>query len=223
MPKLRLANQQEVEVPQSAIDAAYLAAHPATTPAATTTPATTPGTIDPTVAALRDVVQTLATAVTTERTERRSDQAALIVDPMIKKGKIKPADRDRFIALYLSDRPSFDFVVTKLDSVPGTRVADPNRVGTGGEFGTGESGDEGDHGVALNSGENGDSDVNPGADARWNREVNRVIAEQNVDVREAARVVQMRDPALYHKRREELAGMRLPNTTAKHNRHQFIQ
>lgn len=58
-----------------------------------------------------------------------------------------------------------------------------------------------------------------GSDARWNGEVSRIAREQNIDVREAARVLQMREPSLYWLRRCELSGGRVPKSAPRRNRH----
>lgn len=68
----------------------------------------------------------------------------------------------------------------------------------------------------------GDDDApNVGADARWNAGCDRIMREQGVSLREAGEILSLREPGLWHARREELAGMRIPNTEPRNNRHRI--
>lgn len=229
--KFRLTNGTEVEVPDDAVDRAWTTRHPAEaarlagTAAAAT--ATQGAAVDPTVVALRDTVQTLATAVATERTDRMTESAHFIIDGLINRGKAKPADRDRLVALYLSDRQTFSFVQTTLEAAPGTRVrppagGDPDDPEAG-EFGSGEGGEEGES--YFGDGEQPEArgrsaGRSAGAAARWDREIAKIAKDETKgDIREAARVLQLREPSLWHQRREEFAGHRLPTTKQRNNRH----
>lgn len=213
--KFRLTNGTEVDVPDDAIDRAYLTRHPATPPAA---PAANAPALDPNIVALRETVQSMTTQLADERRERQTEHAQSIVDALITKGKVKPADRDRMVNLYLADRQTFNFVSTTLQAAPGMRVRSED--GGDGEFGSGEGGDEGDFALNEGAADNGRPTPITGADARWDREIARIArTETKGDVREAANILQLREPDLYHRRREEFAGHRLPKVVPRNNRH----
>lgn len=223
MAKFRLTNGTEVDVPDDAIDRSYLARHPNPNPAQPAAGAV----VDPSVAALRDTVMMMADQLKTERSERQTERAAAILDPLIRAGKLKPARREKLIALYLADRTSFNTAIEVVQEATPVRV----RRGTGaagadddelGEFGSGRGGDEGEY--ALGEG-NADEDPTAitGAAQRWDREIGRIAKDETKgDVREAARVLQLREPTLYHQRREEFAGHRLPRVAPRNNRHMSI-
>jgi hypothetical protein len=221
MPKLKLSNGQTLDVAQEVIDAAYLAAHPTTPP-----PTTPPGTqVDPNIVALRDIVQSMSQQLADERKDRATEKAQGAVDALIAKGKIKPAQRDKFVNLYLSDRDTFAEVsATLMAAPPATRVrnsGDPDDQQPG-EFGHGEGGEEGDFSGSddLEPGESqGGRQRNTGAIAEWDQKIAQIAKDETKgDIREAANVLQLREPNLYHKRREAYAGQRLPRIVSR-NRH----
>jgi hypothetical protein len=236
--KFKLTNGTTVDVPDSAVDTAYRQLHPDAAVAAAGAAAaasTQPGQLDPNVVALRDTVTSLATQLADERTERRTDVARGVVDGMIRKGKALPAQRDKLVALYLSDRSTFDFVAGTLSAAPGTRVRGGDGDGDGdadGEFGSAEGGDEGDFAAGeygelapgeSRSGGRGARRPAGGAIERWDREVARIAKDETKgDIQEAGKVLQLREPNLWHQRREEYAGQRLPRIVNRNNRHTAI-
>lgn len=229
MAKFRLSNGTEVDVPDDAIDRAYLSRHPNPNP---TPPAAgaTGGVLDPNVAALRETVVMMADQLKGERTERLTERAAGILDPLIKAGKLKPARREKLIALYLADRASFDTAIEVVQEATPLRVRRGRAAGDAGagdddgdagEFGSGQSGDEGDYALGDEAGD--EPPARTGASARWDREIARIAKDETKgDQREAARVLQLREPNLYHQRREEFAGHRLPRVVPRNNRHMGI-
>jgi hypothetical protein len=231
MPKLKLANGQHVDLPQEEIDRAFRAAHPEAVPAPTGQAGTT---ADPNIVALRETVTMMRDQLVNEKKDRQTAEARAIVDPLIKAGKLKPARRDKLVALYLADRESFDTAIEVLeDAKPlrlrGGRSADDDD--DAGEFGSGEGGDEGDDAfdqddANLQMGESRSQRRTrvTGASSRWEREVQKIAKDETKgDVREAAKILQLREPNLYHQRREEFAGQRLPRVQQKNNRHMTMQ
>jgi hypothetical protein len=232
MPKLKLANGQHVDLPQEEIDRAFRAAHPEAVPAPTGQAGTT---ADPNIVALRETVTMMRDQLVNEKKDRQTAEARAIVDPLIKAGKLKPARRDKLVALYLADRESFDTAIEVLeDAKPlrlrGGRNADDDDDADG-EFGSGEGGDEGDDAfdqddANLQMGESRSQRRTrvTGASSRWEREVQKIAKDETKgDVREAAKILQLREPNLYHQRREEFAGQRLPRVQQKNNRHMTMQ
>jgi hypothetical protein len=59
-----------------------------------------------------------------------------------------------------------------------------------------------------------------GADARWMAGIARIKRENpGMNDRQAGEVLSLREPALWHARRSELAGEQLPTIRQRHNRH----
>lgn len=240
--KVRTATGQEIE-----IDAAEIArAHAAMTaggpaPAPAPAPAALPGTgeLASSFVALRDTVTALQTTLTEERTERQRERAATAVDLLITGGRVPPANREHWMRVYLSDRPTFDALAatlpvrTRLAGAGGEGGRQPGDYVPPAEFGTGAGGEGDPEGEGAGAGAGGgglnlragettrhDGNVpNVGADARWMREIDRLKREQNLSDRQAGEVLQLREPQLWHARREELAGMRIPRSDARNNRH----
>jgi hypothetical protein len=223
--KVKLANGQEIEVPQSEIERAYLAAHPTPAPTGTGTTPPTAGHDDlrATVVALRDTVSSLSTSLQQERTERAQERAEIAVDTLIGKGKIPAANRDHWIKVYLSDRSTFDALTKVLPANNTRRVVDPDDPSRSSEFGTGGGADEGGtddddaDGVALSN--TGRSAAGGNAERQWLAGVEKIKKDLNLSDRQAGEMLSQRDPALWHRYREALAGERLPRIQQRNNRH----